>query len=312
MLSVIYITSRIQPHIEWFIDSLWNQTTEKERSEKIELIFIDRLMDAPDTGLRANHFKEAVAGRFRFQHVAPKPNSYQGSHRVTREDFFAAANARNTGVAYANGDYLCFVDDVSVATGQWWTALKEAYWSEKITLGAYRKVRELRVEKGNITWHSHFDGGEDSRWKHGSDSAPVDCRGEWLYGCSFALPLHVMLEVNGSDEASDGMGFEDCLLGVRLENRGHKFQYDRRMLTFESEEAHHLDKIMRREDKGISPNDKSHAILKIAQATNRAENAHFGPEGISGLREVLRAKGFIPFSGMPTHDWYDGQPLAEL
>jgi hypothetical protein len=108
------------------------------------------------------------------------------------------------------------------------------------------------------------------------------------------------------------MGFEDCILGIRLANKGYSFQYDRRMLTYESEEMHHLDKVMRRMDKGISPDDKSHAILKLAQGTDRAENKWLGPDGIAGLRRIFQETGEIPKPDGPTHDWYDGQPICEM
>jgi hypothetical protein len=108
------------------------------------------------------------------------------------------------------------------------------------------------------------------------------------------------------------MGFEDCILGIRLANNGIGFQYDRRMLTYESEEDHHKDPPMRRTDKGVSPNDKSHAILKIAQGSKFAENRHFGAGGIRGLRQAFQETGEIPLPNGPTYDWFDGQPISEM
>jgi hypothetical protein len=314
MLTTIgYITSRIDPKFHYFIDSLAYQTSADEKAGEIELIFVDLLVDGtPLDSERHKHLEDVIAGRFKFHHVAPKSNVWQGSHRLTRENWFAAANARNTVLIRAQGSYVVFVDDLAVLTGQWWKSVKEAQMANVVTCGAYRKCKNLKVDNGNIVFFSNFPEGVDNRFVLGNDHGPVPCAGQWLYGCSFGAPLPHLLTVNGLDEACDGMGFEDCILGIRLANNGIGFQYDRRMLTYESEEDHHLDKAMRRTDKGVSPNDKSHAILKLAQGTKRAENAHFGPDGIEGLRKVFAETSEIPVPNGPTKDWYDGQPISEM
>lgn len=312
MVSLVYITSRIEPYVEWFLDSLAYQTTEAEKEREIEIIFVDRLLDVADPEPRKQHFIEAVNKRFSFRHVPPKPCVWQGSHRLTKEDWFAAANARNTGLIYAVEDHIAFLDDLSVLTGTWWQALKESTKSGKVTCGAYRKVRELKVDNGNIVHFSNDTIGVDNRFQYGNDLAPVPCEGQWLYGCSFSCPTQLLIDANGSDEACDGLGFEDCILGIRLANQGAHFQYDRRLLTYESEEAHHFDKIMRRTDKGVSPNDKSHAILALARSSTRSENLHLGIEGIKGLRNFCADGQPIPLPDGPTHDWYDGQPISEM
>lgn len=312
MTSICYVTSRINPLWNYFLDSLDFQTTAEDKVD-IELIFIDLLVDGDLPGSdRRNHLSECVGGRYNYSHVPPKSCSWQGVDRITKSHWFAASNARNTGVIRARGDYIVFVDDLSVPTGEWFKAVKEASTKTLVTCGAYRKVKDLRVESGNITYFTNFPQGIDNRYAYGNDHGPVNCAGNWLYGCSFGCPLDYLLQVNGSDEACDGMGFEDCILGVRLANNGIGFQYDRRMMTYESEEDHHLDKPMRRTDKGVSPNDKSHAILALAQGTKFAENSHFGSDGIRGLRKIFHESGVIPKPIGPTLDWYDGQPIAEM
>ena len=310
--SIVYITSRIQPMVRWFTDSLAYQSSQAEKDNDLEIIFVDLLLDSPNADDRRKIFESAVDGRFKFKHVPPKPNVWQGKDRVTSTDWFAASNARNTGLVHADGEHIAFVDDLSVLTGTWFLALKEAALSGKVTCGSYMKVKSLRVDNGNITHFEKYPGGEDNRYRYGNDSGPVPCGGNWLYGCSFTLPTQWLIDANGSDEACDGMGFEDCILGIRLANRGHHFQYDRRLMSYEAEELHHLDQIMRRPDKGVSPNDTSHAILHLANRTSRAENVHLGPDGIIGLRRVLRETGEIPLPDGPSHDWYDGQPICEM
>jgi glycosyltransferase involved in cell wall biosynthesis len=314
LTSICYITSRKNPLWDWFIDSLDSQTTQEEKDTDIELIFVDRLVDGDNEAIaeRKQQLHDAVRKRFRFEHVPPKASVWQGSHRVTSQDWFAASNARNTGVVRALGEFIVFADDLSVLAGTWWAAIKDARADNKVTCGAYQKMRSMKVENGNILFSEAYPGGVDNRLRHSQGSDPVPCKGNWLYGCSFACPTEFLLAVNGSDEACDGMGFEDCILGIRVANQGYEFQYDRRMMTYESDEHHHLDAVMRRTDKGTSPNDKSHAMLKLAEATTYAENSHFGPDGIRGLKKVFMDTGEIPLPSGPTHDWYDGQSIAEM
>lgn len=311
MITIGYITSRIDPCLKWFVDSLDFQTSPEDK-KNLEIIFVDRLIDTLAEPERRKDFADIVADRFCFKHIAPKPCSWQGTHRLTKDDWFSASNARNTVIIHSTGDHIVFVDDLSVLTGAWFRAVKESSVSGKITCGAYRKVKELHVDNGNIINFVNHPTGIDNRFPYGNDNGPIPASGHWLYGCSFSAPVQALIDVNGSDEACDGMGFEDCILGIRLENCGYKFQYDRRMLSYESEEHHHLDKVMRREDKGISPNDKSHAILSMARGTNRAANLHFGPDGIAGLRKYVQEHGVMPELELPTNDWYDNQPISEF
>jgi len=326
MTSICYITSRQNPFFEWFLDSLDYQTSPGDKAN-LELIFIDRLLwdenvpkDIQELNIftdfqnqeRKKYLEDKVAGRFNFKHVGPKPSVWQTPWRVTQEDWFAASNVRNTGLICAKGDFIVFVDDLSVLTGQWFKAVKEATQSGKVTCGAYRKVKELCVDNGNIVNFVNHPQGIDNRFSYGNDSSPVVCSGHWLYGCSFTCPTEFLLDVNGSDEMCDGLGFEDCILGIRLANRGYHFQYDRRMLSYESEEHHFIDKVMRRTDKGISPNDKSHAILARANGSNRADNSWLGEGGVRALRDKVLSTGIVPVMIEPQQDWHDGQMIKEM
>lgn len=233
MLSIIYITSRKEPHFDWFMNSLNRELREMGGHTPIpELVIIDF------------HHKE---GRFPYglgyvgsvKVASPKPNPWQGRYRLTDHDAFAASNARNTGICLASGSYVVFVDDVSVLVNGWFSAARLAMRENRINCGAYRKVKELVVdEHGNITHWLAFEGGNDTRWKEDRKEL-VKCPSNWLYGCSFGAPIETLLSVNGFDEALDGLSFEDVCLGLRLEKAGHQLWYDQKMLTFESEEAHH-------------------------------------------------------------------------
>lgn len=158
-----------------------------------------------------------------------------------------------------------------------------------------------------------YDAGKDTRWAGGDDNHAVTCPPQWFFGCSFAAPVEAFLKVNGFPEECDGMGYQDCITGVAISKHGYDFRYDRRMLTLEDEDLHHNQPSMMRVDPGVSPNDKSHAILDKYKDRNTFENDFGGGfKNIRDLREhVLKNKTF-PIRKTPTHDWFSGQPLNEM
>jgi hypothetical protein len=194
----------------------------------------------------------------------------------------------------------------------WWNAVREAVGRDNvITCGAYRKVLNLIVKHGHIISFDNYDGGIDIRSKEVSGNPPYPCHPGWLYGCSLVAPVDAFLRINGWPEGCDGVGYEDCVTGLMLSRNGYSFVYDTRMATYESEELHHVGTAFRRWDKGVSPNDKSHAILRIWNTANRFPN-YFGDEGIVGLRRSALNGDPFPPVGIPEHDWFDGMPLREM
>jgi len=251
------------------------------------------------------------AKQFPVIHTAPKPTVWQGPYRLTKSDYFAMANARNTALCLAQDGWIVYVDDCSVLMPGWLDAITQATKRDRtITLGAYRKVFELQVENGLVKSYKPNLLGVDTRNRRGREGL-IMCRGEWHYGCSLIAPVESYLSVNGWDENCDGMGYEDVVTGALLENAGWNFIYDWSMMTYESEELHHDEFPMKRIDKGISPRDKSHAILNSIRMRKWAPN-YFGEEGISGLRQrILKGESF-PKIMIPENDWFDGQPLSEM
>lgn len=297
-LSIIYQTAREEPKIEWFLDSLKRELGDFKNLKLIIVDFYRNQRPLPVTDLPW----ETVW-------IEPMPNHYQGPHRLTKEDWFAAANSRNSGLCHASDGHVVFVDDLSVLLPGWFKAVQDMMKARYIACGAYHKVKELVVENGNVV--SYKNGGLDHRYKYGSDSGPVDCRGDWLYGCSCGGPTDVFLSVGGFPSyLADAISSEDYCLGIVLTNNGHQLKYDRRMMTFESEELHSVGKVMIRRDKGTSPNDKSHSLLDRVRRLKHFENYYEG--GIHQLRlDALAGKPFPPCR-MPVTDWYDGQRIADF
>jgi hypothetical protein len=167
----------------------------------------------------------------------------------------------------------------------------------------------LLVEDGKVKWFIPHS--EDSRLAIAKEDVGP-CSPEWLYGCSCAMPVEALLSIDGWGEMiCDGMGFEDCLTGIVLGNAGYQLRYDKRMMTYESEEDHHVEPSLRREDYGTSPDDKSHRALEIAKSSKRFENG-FGEGGIRALRERILAGEPFPIKRIPEHEWFTGQPISEM
>jgi hypothetical protein len=298
-VTVCYITNRLDPKIHWFLDSLRLQI---KPEDEVNVIVVD--FYAEDRPLQFD-------GTLKVLHVTPKPNVWQGKHRLTKDHWFAASNARNTGLCLCHTDWIAYVDDLSVLWPSWLDSVRQSYEKNYIALGAYKKVKSLVVENGYIISFDAFPQGTDSRLKHGGEV--ISCGGDWLYGCSLAGPTEAFLTVNGWPETHDGMGFEDSCMGICIGNTNKfSFRYDKRMLTLESEDHHGgKDYQFKHTDFGISPKDKSHALLNIAKASKWFPN-YFEPDGIRGLRDrVLRGEPF-PIQQNPRHEFFTGRPLTEL
>jgi hypothetical protein len=256
-----------------------------------------------------------VAGGGEFIHTPPKSCVWQGRDRLTSQDWWAACNARNTAICLAPDGWIVFVDDLSVFLPGYLACVREAMkLPDTITCGAYRKVKKLEVaEDGVITSFEDHPGGHDNRYPLGKDGESVPATGGWLYGCSLVAPVEAFLSIGGFPEAlCDGLSFEDVIAGIMLENRGWKIRYDRSMMTYESEEGHSDGLVMKRSDYGISPNDKSHAVLKMARDGLSFHPNYFGDEGIRGLRQRVLAGEPFPVMKIPEHEWYTGTPLKDL
>ncbi len=308
MISIVYLTNRLDPKFEWFVDSLANQINEPDRVD-VEIIFVDAAYDKVES--RRETVSNAVNGRFSFQHVKPKPNIYQGEQRKTKTEMFSPANARNTGVLFSRGSYIAFVDDVSVLMPTWWKAVKRAWTQNMIVCGAYQKHFEMNVQNGILVSSRSEVMGRDSRWKRGNDSYPIPLNGSELYGSSFGIPKDIFNAVGGFDEICDSIGGEDYHFGVRLNFAGYKLFYDRSMYTVESEELHAQPFLMLREDRVLSP-DAYMARLREFDVHQRHHAGNWDSSHM--ILDLLYGKHHVhPLgAGEGVVHWFDKKPLAEI
>lgn len=320
-LSIVYITGRQDPRFEWFADSLHRELA--GGYEGVEIIVVDYWADenggsdGPDPVARRTYFE--ARAHCPLIHVPPKPTVWQGRHRVTKTNYFAAANARNTGVCLASDGWIAFADDLAVLMPGWMETIRRAQRENFIALGAYRKFPGLVVERGVVRVPEdprrktdlH---GWDSRWENGSDDRPVPASGSWMYGCSVAMPLEALLAINGWDERADarGLGSEDYITGMILERHGYAFRYCRSMMTIEEDVAT-TSPFVREIATAPGRPDASHVLLEHASSPQCLSAPNYFPEG--GIREVrrqVRAGKPFPDQRIPEHCWYSGTRLADL
>ena len=287
-ITIAFITAREEPRLDWLCDGIEQQASRRDR---IELIVVDALgRPASEIGYRPVKGVKLIETR-------PKPSIWQGPYRVTGHDFFANANARNTAAVLCGTDYICFLDDRCRLDPGWLDHVRAAQKKRSsVICGPYDK-------------HEDWGLSVDHR-RHEAPQGKRNCGGGWCYGGNFALPLKWLLDVNGCEEGCDPVGLEDCVLGHMLENAGRKIdfvaglsvQQDRRGFV------HPLD--FPRLDKGLSPNDKSHALRSRFFPRERTE---FTPD-LRALRKLVRRKKPLPVPD-PTadyRDWYDGTPVRGL
>jgi len=302
-LTIVYLTCRKNPHFDWFFWALINQLGDHP-TLKLKVVVVDHLAEErsiPDLDIYRKVFDVV--------HTVQKPNVWSGKHRLTKDEWWSTSSDRNTGLLLAPDGHVAFIDDLSVAMPGWLTNVVQSMHLPGVMLGAYKKVKKLVVHKGDVVSYEDYPGGRDSRWNMGDNSGAVPSNGQYLFGCSLAGPVEAFLSVGGWPEWADGMGFEDVLMGCVMQNAGIRFYYNRKMLTLESEEDHHIDAPCKKCDKGVSPKDKSHSALNIAKGSRYNHN-------YSGDIRAARARvldgGTFPLCGDPQHDWYDSQPIREM
>jgi len=297
-LTISYITGREEPKLHWFLDSLGKQI---QPGEDVKVVVVDFF------GRSGQIYADWV------KVVAPKPTVWQGPHRLTKDNWWSASNSRNSSICLCRTPWIAFLDDRSILTPSWLQSIRHAMDENYAVFGAYEKVTNLVVENGfPISMDVQPNGsGKDPRETHVKKENlgnPFKMGGEWAFGCNLALPLEWALNVGGYDETCDGLSMEDCIFGLMLQNRGYDLRYDTRMKILEDRTPSALGTPMIRRDKGVSPNDKSHALLAMLKDRKTAMHGF-------DIREVRRKKLAgepWPAPWGPEKDWYDGQPVSEM
>jgi len=197
---------------------------------------VDGFLFESDQPVRRAYFQDLIQGRIESLHISPKPTMWQGQYRTTKENYFAAANTRNTGACYAKYPYIAFVDDLGVLGPNWLEAVFEGSRLNYIYCGAYTKVKNMVVEDGKLISGDTTQGVDHRLAIYSQDVSVV--QGNHMYGSSFCMPLCWLFDVNGQNEMCDGMGGEDYDFGIRLVRQGKVLRYNKRMFIHESDNAY--------------------------------------------------------------------------
>lgn len=291
-LTICYITARPEPKLEWFLESLYPQIV---AGDVIDLVVVD--YTKRNTVIKDGYFRNT-----KITHV--KPTVWQGEYRLTKKEWWATSAYRNTGLCLSNTEWIAWVDDRSVLMPTWLLAIRDAMAENYAVCGSYEKRTGMTVE-GPAIKHGGIIVGEDPR-RH--ITTVRDVPGNHWFGCTNALPVEWALTVNGYDESCDSLGLEDCIFGEMLTLNGFPIKYDPKMKIVEDRTPQFYESNVGRTDKGVSPKDKSHGLLDRVKGKKSATH-HWN---LREIRErVLQGEPF-PIPTEPTHDWWDGKPLAEF
>ena len=295
-ITIVVTTSRPIPRLDWIIDTFTANCPEIPVQE----VIVVALFDIQDPAQPLPNVPYRI--------VEPKPNPWQGQFKQTQVDWWAKANAINTALCHCTSEWVLFLDDRLVIQPGFGVGLKQAYEGNYIMAGGYEKRTAITVDKGAIL-NGGIIVGKDHR-----EGAPYRCSGQWLFGCVVFAKLEWWLDINGSPEKCNGLGFEDVITGVLFSNAGRMIKYDSRSSVIEDRSPEEFGIVMRRESKERYPHDtsdKAHTLLNWANGADRPRKS----ENSFNLRElrdaILRGE---PFPGVPDNmtDWFDGQPLKEM
>jgi hypothetical protein len=313
MVTIAFHTARRDPKFSWLFDSIRRQ---KGISRVTQIIVVDYYAQtyadwSVDEFEARNReiFLASAANRMstRIDRVAPKPNIWQGEYRITKENWWAMSNCRNTSFCLCRNPWIVLLDDRCVLSPDWMSGVRRAMAGNYIAFGSYEKHYGLSVRNG-VVQGSEKVTGVDNRLAL-ARGRTVKANGAWAYGCNLALPLELALQVNGYPERADGLSFEDVLFGMVLHNNGFPMRYDPAMKVTQDRTPSELDAPFKRSDKGVSPNDKSHASLTVIGGVKRSENEH----NLRAVREaVLKGEPFpLPDPTKEYRDWYDNSLIKD-
>lgn len=125
-------------------------------------------------------------------HVPPKPSRWRGPYRETHQDMADVNGARNTGLAFARGDYVVYIDDCCAVTSEWLSVVLAARERGYGLRGAYEYVEDIGVPSDGMVIHQE--------WDNPFERLPPLTVG----GSHFGFPRVVGIALHGFDEAYGG------------------------------------------------------------------------------------------------------------
>lgn len=233
-LSIVTITARKDPRFQDMADAIARSL--RKHPCELEWVVVDYW--AWFDKRRNETIRRAVGERFEHQHLPPKPNPWQGPNRITRQDYPAPNNARNTAYIVATGTHIVGLDDCTIPVEDWLYYHQRFATYNKGLCGSYASVKDVKVEKGQLLFADEPIDYTDMRNQLHKEGPQV-CEGRWMYGYNFSVPLNNLVKINGFDELFDGeLGCEDIDVGIRLERAGLTFHYIPECLVYQVMTTH--------------------------------------------------------------------------
>ncbi len=208
IISVVICTHNRAEYLDKAIGSVLAQ--EMSPSE-YELIVVDN--NSTDTTFEVvNHF------------------SHAGNVRYVFEPVLGLCHARNTGWRSARGRYVAYLDDDTIASSGWLTAIREAF-AGLPTPGVVGGRVDPIWEGDRPVWLSD-DIAMSLAIMNWSDAPKriTDVNREWLTGNNMAVPVTVLAEVGGFHPWLDRVGAQmlssgDIFLQKQIVKRGYPCLY---------------------------------------------------------------------------------------
>jgi hypothetical protein len=289
-LTIAFITARREPLLSALTDSLVPQLA---AGDAISLLVIDAL------GRELAELGCTYVERFRVaRSMRPKPNLWQGPHRIAPRDLFANANARNTALVHCEDDYIAFVDDRTTLDISWLSEVRRGERERAAVLCG--PVDKHLSGQDAITWGPIS---YDSRAKQAPDGRP-NCGGSWCFGANFCLPLEWALEVNGCEEGCDPVGCEDYIFGCMIQNAGHRIDFVTKMGVQQDRKGTIHAEEFPRVGRGVPGyHDKSQTLTRRYRDLRRTIDT---PD-LRVLRELVQRGQPLPVPdpNVEHRDWFD-------
>ena len=184
-LTICMTTSRMEPCIFWMLDSLNAQIS---KDDEVHVLFI-WLGCVPC---------EMSVGSYKFKSIrstTPKPNVWQGDHKLTKDSWWAVSNSRNTALCLCKTDWILFLDDRCVLQPGFMDAVREAMTGKYRGPYRYEKRQKMVVENGVIKDQGILQS-VDSRETHRGHiggQIPFPCPGRMAIRCCLLMPLECKL-----------------------------------------------------------------------------------------------------------------------
>ena len=175
----------------------------------------------------------------------PKPNPWQGAHRLTSCNWWATANARNTALCLVRHDFVAFLDDRAHPGPDWLACVRAAEAKREAAIAGLYVESKPRGRRSITATRSR-------RWGR-STAAGLAVR---LY---VRVAAFVGLRSTASRKAATASPGEDYIFGLMLQNAGHRIDFVPEMFVRQERAAGNesCKGSYACRDKGKSPHDKA-------------------------------------------------------